>query len=71
VRDTAVINDALKKYLDARGATPVDPEVLQRYGQAMASHVIPKIIDDTEERERLAVELRYSPSIAARTRKGD
>jgi hypothetical protein len=64
-----VINYALKKYLADRGATSVDPDVLRRYREAMSAHVIPEIVDDTEERDRLAVELRYSPSIASRARK--
>ena len=64
-----MINDALKKYLAERGATSVDQAVLRRYREAMSAHVIPEIVDDTEERDRLAVELRFSPSIVSRTRK--
>lgn len=66
-----MINAALKKYLADRGAMPVDPDVLQRYQETMSAHVIPEIVDDLEERDRLAVELRYAPSIASRTRKAD
>ena len=58
-----------KEYLASRGATPLDPSVLENYTTTMTEKVIPQIIDDIEQRERLAAELRFSPSAISRSKK--
>lgn len=63
------MNDDLRKYLVDRGATAVDPTLLKGYSEAMSREVIPEIVGDSQERDRLAAELRHWPSIAARAAK--
>ena len=58
------MDDRLKKYLDERGATPLDSSVLESYATEMTETVIPQIVDDIEQRELLAAELRVLPSPA-------
>ena len=59
----------LKKYLAERGATPLDAKVLESYVTEMTETVIPQIVQDIEQREQLAAELRFSPPATSRSKK--
>lgn len=61
-------DDGLKKYLIECGATPLDASVLENYARAMAE-VIPQIVRDIEQRERLAAELRVLSPAVSRSKK--
>lgn len=63
------MDDRLKEYLVKRGATPLDPGVLESYATEMTEIVIPQIVDDIEQRELLAAELRVSPPATSRSKK--
>lgn len=63
------MSDALKDYLRARGATPLDPQLLAIHAAEMEDEVIPAIIEDIRAREELAAELRYSAPNSLRVRK--
>ena len=63
------MDDQLKKYLDERGAKPLDASFLESYATGMAETVIPQIVDDIEQRELLAAELRVLPFPALRPKK--
>ena len=63
------MDERLKKYLDERGATPLDASVLESYATTMTESVIPLIDEDIKQREQLAAELRFSPSATSRTKK--
>ncbi|QGN54080.1 hypothetical protein [Novosphingobium sp. Gsoil 351] len=63
------MSDALKDYMRARGATPLDPKVLASHAAEMEGEVIPAIVEDIRAREELAAELRYSASSSLRFRK--
>lgn len=63
------MSDALKQYMLDRGATPLDPKLLEAHASAMMEDVIPAIVDDIRQREQLAAELRYSASASSRTKK--
>jgi hypothetical protein len=65
------MKDALKTYLKAMGGKPLDPKLLNEYVTAMDDEVIPRIIEDVEQREALAAELRFSTTAAERDPKKD
>ena len=62
------MDDRLREYLVECGAKPLDPSVLERYATAIAE-VIPQIVDDIEQRELLAAELRVLPPVTSRSKK--
>ena len=59
----------LEEYLTKRGATPLDASVLKSYATEMTETVIPQIVDDIEQRELLAAELRVLPPVTSRSKK--
>ena len=63
------MEDTLKNYLSERGAKKLDPELLKEHLIEMTEDVIPKIMEDAKERDQMAAELRYSPTISTRSRK--
>jgi len=63
------MDKALKKYLAERGATPLDPNLLQAHATKMTKDVIPQIVDDIRKHEQLVAELRFSPSATSRSKK--
>ena len=62
------MSDSLKDYLASRGARQLDVKLLEEYLSEMTEQVIPKIEKDIRDRDKLAAELRYSPSISTRHR---
>ena len=63
------MDQRLKEYLEKRGATPLDPSVLENYATTMTKSVIPRIIEDMKQREQLAAERRFSPHAPSRLKK--
>lgn len=53
----------LRDYVGRRGATGLDPDLLRAYTEAMTNEVIPEIVRDSAERERLAAQLRQAPNV--------
>ena len=64
------MDDGLKQYLDSRGAVPLDSAILETYSDEMVETVIPQIVDDIEQRELLAAELRVLPPTISRSEVG-
>ncbi len=62
------MDDRLKEYLVECGAKPLEPSVLENYATAMAE-MIPQIVQDIEQRELLAAELRVLPPTTSRSKK--
>lgn len=63
------MNDALKDYMRAHGAKPLDAQLLASHAAEMEGEVIPAIIEDIKAREELAAELRYlAPSLRTKKR---
>lgn len=58
------MNKALKAYLAQSETLELDPAVLEEHVRAMNERVIPRIVEDIREGERMAAELRYSPAAA-------
>lgn len=56
------MNEALKAYLAKSDRVEVDLALFNEHLRNMTERVIPGIVDDIQERERLAAELRYSPA---------
>lgn len=62
------MDGGLREYLAKCETEPLDVRVLERYAAEMAE-AIPKIVDDIEERELLAAELRLLPPATSRSKK--
>lgn len=50
-----------RQYLEEQGIEPLDSEILEDYNRIMTETVIPKITESIRQRERHAIELRFSP----------
>lgn len=62
------MNRALEAYLADR-KLDLDPEVFEEHIRDMNEQVIPQIVEDIHEGERLAADLRYAPAAATRRAK--
>ena len=56
------MSKALEERLRNLGAVPIDKAKLQRYKERMERDVIPNILRDVKERQRLAAKARFSTS---------
>ena len=66
------MDERFKQYLKEQDIKPLDPEILKNYTKTMNEVVIPEITESIRQRERHAMELRFSPfSISGRKRKRD
>lgn len=54
------MNRSLERRLDRLGAKPIEQSKLDEYKERMEKEVIPNILRDVRERQRLAAEARYA-----------
>jgi hypothetical protein len=60
------MNQALKAYLEKSEKLELDVEAFEEHLRAMTDTVVPIIVEDIMEGERVAAELRYSPVTTSR-----
>ena len=62
INEDLAMQDSLKEYLEQLQKVELDREVLEEHVRQMTDSVIPAIEKDMRENERLAAELRYTPT---------
>jgi hypothetical protein len=60
------MNNALKTYLEKADPVQLDSTLMQEHIRVMTEEVIPAILEDLQEAEQVAAELRYAPATTHR-----